>query len=410
MIVKNNTLIKVDVNDLVDGHLSIPSSVTPDDNSVRSILNSHIYKIDNEAFNDVCDILKSVDIPDSVVAIGDDSLYPLKGVFSDCKLLEKITIPESVRYIGNNTFSNCEKLEYISLPDEIDEIPNEAFKNCTNLKSIKLPKGLKRIQSYAFSGCSNLINIEFPSGLEKIGMKAFSSCKKIKEINLPENLTSLFAGCFQECESLETVNFNKKISFIAPEVFRACTSLKSIEIPDKINAIRNACFRDCTSLESVKLPASLNEFDSRVFDNCQSLKTILAPKYVSSLGVQLPNYKFTKDGHLFASEQFVGSINLNELNISPYFYIMYHTINPKLLNEQKNEYIYNFYNEYLTSQPRYKINEFMEKHNFTFFKKLEQQLFSDLPENIPPKTKYKILNNLGVFSLPIEKICKAHSG
>ena len=73
MIVKNNTLIKVDANDLVDGHLSIPSSVTPDDNSVRSILNSHIYKIDNEAFNDVRDILKSVDIPNGVVSIGDDS-------------------------------------------------------------------------------------------------------------------------------------------------------------------------------------------------------------------------------------------------------------------------------------------------------------------------------------------------
>ena len=75
MVVKNNTLIYVDKNDLVDGHLSIPPSVTPEDNSVRSMLGSHIYKIDNEALKDVCSILKSVDIPDSVEAIGDDSLY-----------------------------------------------------------------------------------------------------------------------------------------------------------------------------------------------------------------------------------------------------------------------------------------------------------------------------------------------
>ena len=63
------------------------------------------------------------------------------GVFEECKHLETVHLPESLRYIGHYAFHRC-RLNSIHLPEKLEGIGHNALA-CSGLKSISLPSGLK---------------------------------------------------------------------------------------------------------------------------------------------------------------------------------------------------------------------------------------------------------------------------
>ncbi|WP_049385222.1 leucine-rich repeat protein, partial [Metamycoplasma hominis] len=52
----------------------------------------------------------------------------------------------------------------------------------TNIKSITIPGSVKEIGERAFSDCTNLEELILNEGLEKIGDSAFSSCEWLNEV------------------------------------------------------------------------------------------------------------------------------------------------------------------------------------------------------------------------------------
>ena len=87
----------------------------------------------------------SISIPNSIKEIGDSA-------FMDCYNLTSIIIPNSVTKIGNYTFSDCDKLASVTLPQGIDQIENNMFTGCSSLESVDIPETVARIGSGAFSG------------------------------------------------------------------------------------------------------------------------------------------------------------------------------------------------------------------------------------------------------------------
>lgn len=53
--------------------------------------------------------------------------------FGNCKSLEKINIPSTVKSIGSYAFYNCSALTELTLSKNITDIANGAFYNCPNL-------------------------------------------------------------------------------------------------------------------------------------------------------------------------------------------------------------------------------------------------------------------------------------
>ncbi|MBR6917224.1 MAG: leucine-rich repeat protein, partial [Clostridia bacterium] len=74
-----------------------------------------------------CSYLITVDVPDSVVSLGDYS-------FGRCVQLETLTLGKGVKTIGYGAFSGCEALKNLSIPDGITDIGKEAFAKCRSLK------------------------------------------------------------------------------------------------------------------------------------------------------------------------------------------------------------------------------------------------------------------------------------
>ena len=75
--------------------------------------------------------------------------------------LENITIPDSVKKIGDYAFGGCTKLKNIKLSENLEEIGNGAFYNCNSLNEIIIPASVTKVGGHAFDLCDELTSITF---------------------------------------------------------------------------------------------------------------------------------------------------------------------------------------------------------------------------------------------------------
>lgn len=93
------------------------------------------------------------------------------ALFSNCKFLTKLVIPNTVTKIGMNgdLFKNCDKLEYVELPDSITDIERLHFNGLPSLKTIVCYAQVK--QSHIFH-TSNVLE----GGVIKVPFGNDTSC------------------------------------------------------------------------------------------------------------------------------------------------------------------------------------------------------------------------------------------
>lgn len=103
----------------------------------------------------------SFTVPDGVQEIGAFG-------FADSKI-ETITLPKSLRRIGDDAFRKCSKLKKVVIPDGVLEIGKSAFSFCTSLEEIVIPESVKHLADDAFFRCSSLERVRIPGGTELVG-------------------------------------------------------------------------------------------------------------------------------------------------------------------------------------------------------------------------------------------------
>ncbi|MCQ2534821.1 MAG: leucine-rich repeat protein [Clostridia bacterium] len=105
-----------------------------------------------------------VELPDGVddfftVTFAEDSNITTIGrsCFSDCDLLTKVYLPDSVEIIEMEAFYTCEDLEYVYIPEGVREIGRSAFEWCDELAYVSLPKSITDLKKHAFDNCPRLV-------------------------------------------------------------------------------------------------------------------------------------------------------------------------------------------------------------------------------------------------------------
>lgn len=199
------------------------------------------------------------------------------------KEIESITIPSTVKIIGNEAFKDCKNLVEINLVDGIEIIEDRAFLG-SGLKKITLPSTLKNIGDLAFAECVELSEIVFSEGLEEIGMKAFYNTSLIN-LKLPDNLVDIGKNAFAYIQELKSVKWSENLSIISESLFESCTSLETISSVGKVTIVNENAFRNCSSLVNIDDFVALEVIGERAFDSCSSIKSFNESNNLKEVGV-----------------------------------------------------------------------------------------------------------------------------
>lgn len=108
-----------------------------------------------------CDAsFKSVIIPEGYTTFEDFA-------FSNCKQLEELILPSTMKSLGWGCFNNCSSLKKVEIKGQVEIIPSICFIYCSELQELTLPESLKCIEYGAFDLCEKLTNIYYEGTKEQ---------------------------------------------------------------------------------------------------------------------------------------------------------------------------------------------------------------------------------------------------
>ena len=251
-------------------------------------------------------------IPDTVSVIGAAAFFQ-----SD---ITGVTIPSSVKLIGQYAFYECESLTSVDIPGSVERIDNSAFSGCTGMTSITLHEGLKVIGDGGLRECESLTSLVLPEGLTTLEDTALYDCTGIESFTFPKSLTdmedssiytskwyegladgtelycgSVFLGCKGgEYPAKLTVRAGTKMvriegylegvnelllpdgveSLIIPNPGSDYCGITKLVVPESVNYID---LKGMSKLTDITLPTTA-VLENNCFDGCYQIKNLTIPK------------------------------------------------------------------------------------------------------------------------------------
>ncbi len=77
----------------------------------------------------------------------------VEAAFADRDDITKVTIPDTVTYLGRRAFSKCTSLEEIVIPSSVSSLYEHTFVECRKLKKVIIGEGVADIEAEAFLDC-----------------------------------------------------------------------------------------------------------------------------------------------------------------------------------------------------------------------------------------------------------------
>lgn len=160
--------------------------------------------------------------------------YPVKkidfGAFRNCRDLQNIVIPNSIKIIGDKAFYNCKSLTELIIPNNIMYISEAAFENCTNIKKITIGASITYVffLKYIKNSLESIeVDVENKNYFSIDGVLfGFSECntttlvqypldKKSKNYTVPVLIDRVKKDAFEGARYLENIYFkNDDIKWI----------------------------------------------------------------------------------------------------------------------------------------------------------------------------------------------------
>lgn len=272
------------------------------------VLPNTVTKIDNEALKNNDNIV-SITIPGSVKDIGNNA-------FEGCTKLERVIFTNPEQKSNNliiriSAFQNCKKLTECEIPARAYQVVGNIFKDCTSLTEVKV----NAANPYYFTQGGvlfgpALVNYKpqyddayvlqsYPAGrqgdytipssvndktIDQIWTSGFEGASGLTGISIPASIGRLGTAAF-EGTGLTHVTIPDTVEQVDPAVFQNCTKLVSVKLPAGLAEIDQYMFANCISLQYVDMPDSITKINIYAFHNCTSLTSLALPKELTSLSV-----------------------------------------------------------------------------------------------------------------------------
>lgn len=210
--IENNAfsnMSKLEEINLPDSIISIGNNLfSGSDNLIYDNYNGLKY-IDNWLIDASECNLQEVRLKDATIGIFEEA-------FKDCFDITKIIIPAHLWYLGKNAFINTNSLQEIEVSEN-----NQYFSSLNGVLynkdkttlikypssrvnvEITLPASVKVIGERAFDRCHNIVVITMGSNLEEIKKYAFYNCRELTTIHYQNNNVKIDKEAFIECPKLK---------------------------------------------------------------------------------------------------------------------------------------------------------------------------------------------------------------
>ncbi len=206
--------------------------------------------------------IRHIDLHEGIVQIAMDA-------FSNSALTE-VTLPTTLTE-ARLAFRNSNNLKKVVFKEGADRVLDSCLADCKSVEEVVLPDTIKTIEYEAFKGTSSLKSITLPESLETIRINAFEE-SGITDIVIPDSVTDLSTGAFADCKDLRTATLGSGEILIG-SVFNDCTSLKKVTIPETgVMAIGRNAFSGCSALDEIEYSGDPLIIEENSFNGCYALQ------------------------------------------------------------------------------------------------------------------------------------------
>lgn len=245
--------------------------------------------------------LKQIDFEEGITGIGDYAYYNNSGLTEG--VLETVTLPESLKSIGDGAFYEQTMIGDLQLPENVTFLGTQCFMYSSGLTSINLPEGLTEIPDDCFYQCSSLESIVIPDNIISLGKSAFADCDGLREVTLPVDY-DFSNKPFTSTTGVKTIHYTygqsgvmrdrtdntgMKSDYSHTLEYISIYNLKNIDFADEITRIGDYAYYNYLGnhsgiLENVELPECLESIGKCAFFDQSMIGDVVLPETVTSLG------------------------------------------------------------------------------------------------------------------------------
>lgn len=209
--------------------------------------------------------------------------------FCDNTEIKSVTVPGTVKYIGEAAFRRCSNLASVVLSDGLKHVGSKTFDGCSSLESVVFPESVVFIGEYVCS-LSGVKNISIPGLISEVPIGMYYG-SAIEEFVLPKHVTLIKESAFEKCDGLINITVPGNVLEIERTVFANNVNLKNVIIEEGCTELGYAVFEGDIVLETVKFPESLIQFLPSLFPDCND-DLVLYVKEGSKTEEYAINYKY----------------------------------------------------------------------------------------------------------------------